>query len=233
MHEGTDDGMMPGDDGPKDAFLRMCVRGSPWLHWAYWFNGGKVGTPKGPDLAKEPTVAMLSELLLDGEIVAGEPRGWFGFDAWDLDAEASVARIRREWDALRGTPNHADIAAFTATEAGRARYRREHPRTQEEIERLRLDADDGMRRLFDELGDLPELAAEWGEMHECEREQVEHDWHTFSVLNGLVPLEWKRREGLLTAEQEARYQALKESLREALPDLRRLGLDVPDEILRG
>lgn len=224
--------MMPGDDGPKDGFLRMCVEGTPWLHWAYWMLGGRV-TSQDPDFAKEPTIAMLSEMLRDGDIVAGEPRGWFGFQAWDMDTEGSVDRIVRGWDALKYPPNHAEVAAFTATEQGRARYRREHPRSQEELEKIRRNADKDMDGLFAELDDLPELAAEWDALHEGERERVEYDWWMFSIGNELVPLEGKHREGLLAAEQEERYRALKERLRGALPVLRRLGLDVPGEILEG
>lgn len=111
----------------RERFLSMCAEGHPWLHWAYWMFGGTVRA-QHPDHARDPTLELLSELLRNGDVVAGVPKGSFGFEPWDLSPEESIERIRREWDALERPPNHGDLAAFTMPEERLAHYRQEHPR---------------------------------------------------------------------------------------------------------
>ena len=152
-----------GSDRPKDEMLRRCAEGSPWLYEAYWMFGGEVEARR-PDPAEAPTLALLSELLRDGDVVAGVPVGWFGFEPWSLSAEESIERIRRAWAALKHPPNVGDVAAFTMPQERRARYRREHPVGAAKLESIRRQADRCLEVLSAELEDLPEVAAEMGEM---------------------------------------------------------------------
>ena len=217
----------------RERFLRRCapIGAALWLHWAYWMFGGDVRA-QHPDFAKEPTIEFLSGLLRNGDVVAGRPKGLFSFEPWDLTAEESIERIRREWDALKRPPNHADVAAFTMPAARRARYRREHPKSAEELEEIRRRADKILDVLFADLEDALEVAAEdWAEMDEIARDQYVYDWHSATIGNDLVPLERKHREGLLTSGQEERYRLLKEEFRRALPALEPLELAPPREVL--
>lgn len=179
--------------------------------------GGDV-RPREPDLAKKPTIEFLSGLLRNGDVVAGRPKGWFGFEPWGLTAEESIERIRREWEALERPPNHADVAAFTMPEARRARYRHEHPKSAEELERIRGIADTYLKGLFAELEDAREVAVEeWEEMDEIARDQYVYERNAITIDNDLRALEGWHREGLLSAEQGERYGRLKDALQEALP----------------
>ncbi len=222
------------EERAKEEFLRMCapIGGRPWLHWAYWMFGGDVRRQE-PDFAKEPTIAFLSELLRNRDVVAGAPKGWFGFEPWDLDAEGSVVRIRREWDTLERPPNHGDVAAFTMPEARRARYRREHTRSAEELEEIRRRTDMNLEGQFADLEDALEVAEEWNEMDEGAQDNYVYYWHSDVIANGLVPLERKSREGLFALQQEERYRLLKEEYHRILPVLESLDLGVPREILGG
>jgi hypothetical protein len=214
----------------RERFLTMCAGGRPWLHWLYWMFGGRVRA-QHPDHAKEPTLELLSELLRSGDIVAGAPQGWFGFEAWDLSLEESIERIREGWDALERPPNHGDLAAFTMPEEWLARYRQEHPKSAEEIERIHRSANSCLKGQYLELEDLPEVVEEWDQDPPDVQESFQYMWHSEMIDNDLIALESYHRGNYLTPEQEQRYEQLKDDLRTERPTLERLGIDLPAEVL--
>lgn len=80
------------------------------------------------------------------------------------------------------------------------------------------------------LGDIPELAAEWGEIPWGEAATDEQLAWSMDWDNELAALDILARDvaaGLLSAEQEARYHQLLRKLRNALPLIDTLGLSRP------
>lgn len=67
---------------------------------------------------KDRTLNVLSDLLSAGFIKAGLPRGGGSWEWWDLSPSESIARIRREWDALEDPPTGGDIVWFVSTTEG-------------------------------------------------------------------------------------------------------------------
>ena len=64
-------------------------------------------------------LAVLERLLKDGLVRAGRPTpDGKAFVTWDLAADQSLERIKREWDNLSREPAAGDIAWFAATKEG-------------------------------------------------------------------------------------------------------------------
>ncbi len=75
------------------------------------------------------------------------------------------------------------------------------------------------------LADLPEIAAEWDEIDSMEREGWSLDWG--NEMAGVRLLAEYAAEGILDADQQARYQQLLGKLRQALPTIDRLSIRRP------
>lgn len=71
-----------------------------------------------PVKLQDRTLKVLADLLEAGLIVAGVPDSNGCWNGWDLIASDSIARIRREWDALGGLPMPGDVAWFVSTTHG-------------------------------------------------------------------------------------------------------------------
>ncbi len=73
--------------------------------------------------------------------------------------------------------------------------------------------------------DLAEVAAEWGQIDDGERESWSLDWG--NEMAGLPRLARCVAEGVLDAEQAARYRTLLSKLEELMPLIERLNLRPP------
>ena len=76
------------------------------------------------------------------------------------------------------------------------------------------------------LGDLPEIAEEWSELHEGERVSWSLDWDQAMGTN-LRFLNVQYHAGTMTEQQCARYRELLRRLKEHWPIIQRLGLYPP------
>lgn len=75
------------------------------------------------------------------------------------------------------------------------------------------------------VGDLPEVASEWSELSDGERESWSHDWDNEMV--GLPRLIEYAAQGLIEGDDARRYEQLTQKLRDAAPLIRRLRLRSP------
>ena len=79
------------------------------------------------------------------------------------------------------------------------------------------------------LGDLPEVAEEWESLDDGERVSWSMDWG--NEMGGLELLARDADAGLLTPEQQQRFQELVRRLQAALPLMQRLDLAYPSFLL--
>jgi hypothetical protein len=66
------------------------------------------------DDARSMTLAIISELLKDGTIVAGAPARSGDFIMWKLSPEDTTNRIAKEWQELGREPDIGDIVWFAS-----------------------------------------------------------------------------------------------------------------------
>lgn len=76
------------------------------------------------------------------------------------------------------------------------------------------------------LGDLPEVASEWGEISDGERESWSHDWD--NEMGGLHLLNGWVAQGDLDEADLCRYRSILGQLNDAMPTLKRLNLQLPE-----
>lgn len=88
-----------------------------------------------------------------------------------------------------------------------------------------------LRALDNIIRGLPDLEAEWPEMHEEERWRLSYEWDkdTHNLFGELEDLDrgvspWRDPDHRLDAEQRERYAAIKRRFREAMQTIERLDL---------
>ncbi|WP_433782386.1 hypothetical protein ACQPX6_21140 [Actinomycetospora sp. CA-101289] len=91
------------------------------LGFARQYVSDEVGDVPVTELG-EQTIGVIEHLLRAGLVVAGDV--WDGFTPWPLDPEATVARIRTEWDQPAAQLLPGDICWFEITESGATLARR-------------------------------------------------------------------------------------------------------------
>jgi hypothetical protein len=79
------------------------------------------------------------------------------------------------------------------------------------------------------VADLQDIAANWGQLEDGERESWSLDWG--NEMAALRRLAQDVADGALQASEQARYQRLVRTLEGALPTINRLGLRRPPELL--
>ncbi len=75
------------------------------------------------------------------------------------------------------------------------------------------------------LGDLPEVADEWADLSDGERESWSHDWD--NEMGSLHYLAGCVAQGCLDKESISRYHGILDRLTDALPTLKHLNLQLP------
>ncbi len=119
---------MPVLKEPHRHILQLCSEEQLGL----WFAIAPIEDfYRGDDPAsiKSKTLRVLRDLMKDGLIQAGVPTpDGAGFVPWDMPADAAIARIQKEWDALGHEPSIGDIVWFAATPAGDRLLRESIPR---------------------------------------------------------------------------------------------------------
>ncbi len=78
-----------------------------------------------PDARRAETLGLVRELLENGWFEPGFPtRDGRGFNAWNVSAEAALARISKEWDELDREPTLGDIVWLRLTSRGEEEARK-------------------------------------------------------------------------------------------------------------
>ena len=71
-----------------------------------------------PKSVRRLVLTTLSEMMADGEVIAGVPTRDGRFTAWATGPTATIVKIAQDWDALGRDPDIGEIVWFARTRSG-------------------------------------------------------------------------------------------------------------------